>query len=1166
MAPPPSSSVEDVLRADIELQEVLLDSLKDNPDDAPERVSELKAVLKDLKRQLHQYLSKPQKDSQAYSKSAKPFKMSNRSSDSWESQQEALPTNRKRTFSTHIGSGPAPPSPANKSRRATPSPSPGFDNFRPPNVTQEDWLRGQREAVLSFHEKKQQEDKDAAVARQLNDEFNKLPSMSSPLPPLGFSSTIPSHIKSESLVGPRVNESPSFGNYSMPGDFFSDTDDIFGDGLLNFNIQPQQSPTDAESSVQTPLTVHSPHNPASSAAENAREAALRRHQLDKHHNSSALTTPTHRSSDLSLDSMQSQSLIYDASESRPEMLPTSTASHLGYSTPERSGDNPGSLEDILKRTAGYDYVRGVDEFGDPLPQRMKDYLNDTLDESGNEDNGVQDEGQIRNLLANIQQDTRVSEEDQDNTPEALRYPLYKHQQVALRWMERMELDDNKKGGILADDMGLGKTLSTMALMVSRKAKRPLSSGERYFKTNLIVAPLSLLKQWQREIEQKLKPQLGLTVFMLHGRKANYDQLRNYDVVLTTYGRLASEFGKMDNYIREAESKNEVVDNDRLSQIFPLIGPRSFFYRIILDEAQFIKNYNTKTAKGASHLKGQYRWCLSGTPMMNGPKELASLVHFLKIKPYCQFDLFNRTFKCLNPNSADSSYGKTMALKKLQALLRAIMLRRTKNSKLDGEPIIQLKEKIEVVDYVIFDEDELQYYKSLEKNSRVEFSKYLRAGTIGRHYAQVLVLLLRLRQACCHPYLHITDLEFVNPGISEDTMVKSARYLAPDAIERIKEIEAFDCPVCLDGVEDPSIMSPCGHYLCPGCLTGLINSLAQQNIQAGQDNGSIQCPACRGSVDTTKVINYEVFKKVYMPEKVEEIEDDDEFTSDSDDDSIASGWGDSGDDIDECGNLKGFVVNDDDEEEEEDDDYDGTRTSRGLGSRNKKGKSTKLVPKPKSKRKKDDEVQPHMLKQLRKNANQNHKAHRRYMRYLRQIWLPSAKVTKCCEIVSNIHNKTDEKIIIFSQWTILLDLLEIAIKTQLNLGIRRYDGSMSATQRDNAAQNFTEDPEVKVILVSLKAGNAGLNLTAASQVIIMDPFWNPYTEMQAIDRTYRIGQQRNVTVHRILTQETVEDRIIAIQEKKRALVDSALSEKAAKDIGRLSANDLAYLFGVRASGP
>lgn len=117
-------------------------------------------------------------------------------------------------------------------------------------------------------------------------------------------------------------------------------------------------------------------------------------------------------------------------------------------------------------------------------------------------------------------------------------------------------------------------------------------------------------------------------------------------------------------------------------------------------------------------------------------------------------------------------------------------------------------------------------------------------------------------------------------------------------------------------------------------------------------------------------------------------------------------------------------------------------------------------------------------------------------------------------------------------------------------------------RGEAVDDF-KDPQkgVRIMLVSLKAGNAGLNLNVASQVIILDPFWNPYIEEQAIDRAHRIGQQNEVKVHRVLIAETVEDRIIALQDKKRALISEALDEASGANIARLGVQELAYLFGV-----
>jgi SNF2 family DNA or RNA helicase len=90
--------------------------------------------------------------------------------------------------------------------------------------------------------------------------------------------------------------------------------------------------------------------------------------------------------------------------------------------------------------------------------------------------------------------------------------------------------------------------------------------------------------------------------------------------------------------------------------------------------------------------------------------------------------------------------------------------------------------------------------------------------------------------------------------------------------------------------------------------------------------------------------------------------------------------------------------------------------------------------------------------------------------------------------------------------------------------------MSAQVREEELENFKGNPDTTVFLVSLRAGAYGLNLTCASQCVILDPFWNPFVEMQAIDRIHRIGQVKPVIVHRIVIADTVEDRILALQDK------------------------------------
>ncbi|HQK19882.1 MAG TPA: C-terminal helicase domain-containing protein, partial [Polyangiaceae bacterium] len=136
-----------------------------------------------------------------------------------------------------------------------------------------------------------------------------------------------------------------------------------------------------------------------------------------------------------------------------------------------------------------------------------------------------------------------------------------------------------------------------------------------------------------------------------------------------------------------------------------------------------------------------------------------------------------------------------------------------------------------------------------------------------------------------------------------------------------------------------------------------------------------------------------------------------------------------------------------------------------------------------------------------------------------------------------HARDDgHKALVFSQWTSLLDLIEPLLERE-SLPFLRLDGS--TRDRQSVVQAFQCEEGPPVLLISLKAGGTGLNLTAADHVFLLDPWWNPAVEDQAADRTHRIGQLRPVMVYKLIAKDTVEERIIELQEHKRDLATSAL---------------------------
>jgi SNF2 family DNA or RNA helicase len=117
---------------------------------------------------------------------------------------------------------------------------------------------------------------------------------------------------------------------------------------------------------------------------------------------------------------------------------------------------------------------------------------------------------------------------------------------------------------------------------------------------------------------------------------------------------------------------------------------------------------------------------------------------------------------------------------------------------------------------------------------------------------------------------------------------------------------------------------------------------------------------------------------------------------------------------------------------------------------------------------------------------------------------------------------------------------------------------STTDRKERVEHFQNDPNVRVFLISLKAGGVGLNLTAADYCFILDPWWNPASEAQAIDRAHRIGQVNNVFAYRLIARGTVEEKILSLQAAKRQLVEGIIAEDG-NVMADITAKDLDFLF-------
>lgn len=169
---------------------------------------------------------------------------------------------------------------------------------------------------------------------------------------------------------------------------------------------------------------------------------------------------------------------------------------------------------------------------------------------------------------------------------------------------------------------------------------------------------------------------------------------------------------------------------------------------------------------------------------------------------------------------------------------------------------------------------------------------------------------------------------------------------------------------------------------------------------------------------------------------------------------------------------------------------------------------------------------------------------------------SSKLNQCMELINDAV-ESGHKMLLFSGYTGMFDIIEKELQKQ-NIKYFKLTGSTKVGDRIKLVDEFNENKDIKVFLISLKAGGTGLNLTGADMVIHYDPWWNLSAENQATDRTYRIGQKKNVQVYKLITKNSIEEKIYELQQRKAKLVDNMLSSNETF-INKLSKEDIMELF-------
>lgn len=664
------------------------------------------------------------------------------------------------------------------------------------------------------------------------------------------------------------------------------------------------------------------------------------------------------------------------------------------------------------------------------------------------------------------------------------------------------------GGILADEMGLGKTIEMLSLVQSHRFDPKDQAAEESLKqsnpstvapapyTTLVVAPTSLLAQWESEALKSAEPG-KMNVLVYYGSEQSIN-LRNLcstanaasapHVIVTSYGVVLSEF-------RQHTSQSSFTSG-ALGGLYSVE-----FFRIILDEAHLIKNRQSKSARSCYELSATHRWVLTGTPIVNRLEDLFSLVRFLKVEPWNNFS-FWKTFITVPFESRDY----TRALNVVQTVLEPLVLRRTKMMKTpEGEPLVPLPRRNIEIQEVDLSNEEREVYDFIYTRAKRTFNDNVEAGTLLKSYSTIFAQILRLRQSCCHPVLTrnraiVADEEEVatavnasnglqddmdlqdlinrfttatEPGDSNEGQDSSTKFTTY-ALRQIQTESSGECPICSEEpMIDPAVTA-CWHSACKQCLEDYIRHQNDKGLPP-------RCFSCRAPVSSKNI--FEVIKH-QSP--------------------------------------------------------NSTPAEEGIYANTPPSSS-----------------QPAPRISLRRINPLSPTAH------------TSAKIHSLLNHLSRVPPNT--KSVVFSQFTSFLDLIAPQLA---KVGIQhvRLDGTMPQKARaevlaqfnktdtyeqedieeeDTAIMPATHQPSAHeghstsngnsfnptILLISLRAGGVGLNLTAASNVFMMDPWWSFAIEAQAIDRVHRMGQLRDVNVTRFVVKDSIEGQMLRVQDRKMNIAGS-----------------------------
>ena len=756
-----------------------------------------------------------------------------------------------------------------------------------------------------------------------------------------------------------------------------------------------------------------------------------------------------------------------------------------------------------------------------------------------------EEGQLQSQFdegeMNFQNPTSLGDVDVSQ-PKMLNAQLKEYQLKGLNWL--VNLYEQGINGILADEMGLGKTVQSISVMAY------LAEKHNIWGPFLVIAPSSTLHNWQQEIT-KFVPELKCLPYW--GNAKDRKVLRKFwDRKHITYTKESPFHVLITSY--------QLVVQD--TQYFQKIR----WQYMILDEAQAIKSSQSSRWKSLLGFHCRNRLLLTGTPIQNNMQELWALLHFIMPSLFDSHDEFSDWFsKDIESHAQSNTKLNEDQLKRLHMILKPFMLRRIKKHVQK-----ELGDKIEEDVYCDLTYRQRAYYGNLR--NRISIMDLIEKASVGddQDTATLMNLVMQFRKVCNHPDL-FERAETSSP-LSLAHYAETASFMREGPLINVdystRNLVEYDLPRLL--------CSPEAMLNAPGptneragfrgkYLYQLMNIWAPENIQ--KSSAGTEAFSWLRFADTSPGDAYDASHKSLVERAIGLVKkaprlarfnttydegEDQEFTPthalfnivERNDLRSLAGTSEEGplqelfnissntfqeeglDVIEQCARPGAsappieIACSNQGARIEKENTFFNIPLRKALFGVSEKDEMALLETKVEPAKFPVHDMLPPPLSKRSRYTNIHVPSMRRFV-------TDSGKLAKLDQLLRDLKDG-GHRVLLYFQMTRMIDLMEEYL-TYRNYKYLRLDGSTKLEDRRDTVHDFQTRPDIFIFLLSTRAGGLGINLTAADTVIFYDSDWNPTIDSQAMDRAHRLGQTKQVTVYRMITRGTIEERI-----RKRAL--------------------------------